>query len=58
MLGWRAARNLGKQVGDSLQVDHTVIRIVGVYSTGQALGDAGAIFLLTAFKGAQRQRVS
>ena len=41
MLGWRAAANLG---GDQLRIGGTPYRIVGLYSTGQALGDTGATF--------------
>jgi putative ABC transport system permease protein len=55
MLGWRAASNLSKHVGDTLSVDHAPFRIVGTYSTGQALGDTGAMFPLIPFQAAQRQ---
>lgn len=55
MLGWRAARNMHLSTGDTLQVDSTRFRIVGIYSTGQALGDTGAMFPLGAFQAAQRQ---
>ena len=55
MLGWRAANNLGKHLGDTLVVEQVTYRVVGIYSTGQALGDAGAMFPLTAFQAAQRQ---
>jgi putative ABC transport system permease protein len=54
MLGWRAARTLHKRVGDTVVID-TPFRVVGIYSTGQALGDAGAMFPLRAFQAAQRQ---
>jgi putative ABC transport system permease protein len=55
MLGWRAAENLGKHTGDSLTVDGTPFRITGIYSTGQALGDTGAMLPLIPFQAAQRQ---
>lgn len=55
MLGWRAASNLGKQVGDSIKVDQTTYRVVGIYSTGQALGDTGAMLPLVPFQAVQRQ---
>jgi putative ABC transport system permease protein len=55
MLGYRAASNLHKKVGDTLQVDRHTFRIVGIYSTGQALGDTGAMFPLVPFQAAQRQ---
>ena len=55
MLGWRAAANLGAHVGDGLRVDGTTYRIVGLYRTGQALGDTGAMLPLQAFQTSQRQ---
>jgi putative ABC transport system permease protein len=54
MLGWRAARTLHKQVGDTVVIDNP-FKVVGIYSTGQALGDAGAMFPLGPFQAAQRQ---
>jgi putative ABC transport system permease protein len=55
LLGYRAAANLHKRVGDTLVVDGTSMRIVGLYSTGQALGDGGAMLPLGPFQAAQRQ---
>lgn len=55
MLGYRAAANLHKSVGDVISIDTHRYRIVGLYSTGQALGDAGAMLPLTPFQAAQRQ---
>ena len=55
MLGWRAASNLGKHVGDFIKIDQTTYRVVGIYSTGQALGDAGAMLPLVPFQAVQRQ---
>jgi len=55
MLGWRTAHNLGKRVGDTLVLDGAPYRVVGIYSTGQALGDAGAMLPLVPFQAAQRQ---
>ena len=55
MLGWRAASNLGKHVGNSIDVDGIMFRVVGIYSTGQALGDAGAMLPLVPFQAMQRQ---
>ena len=54
MLGWRAARNLGKNVGDTITIDRP-FRIVGLYSTGQALGDEGAMMPLSTYQVDQRQ---
>jgi putative ABC transport system permease protein len=55
ILGYRAASNLHKQVGDTLLLDGSKRRVVGLYSTGQALGDAGAMLPLVPFQAAQRQ---
>lgn len=55
MLGWRAAENLGLRTGDTLRVAKTTYRVVGIYSTGQALGDAGAMLPLAWFQTYQRQ---
>ena len=54
MLGWRAARTLGKRIGDTVVIDNP-FKVVGIFSTGQALGDAGAMFPLVPFQAAQRQ---
>jgi len=55
MLGYRAADNLGKQVGDTVVVDDVSYHVVGIYSTGQAIGDEGAMFPLVPFQAEQRQ---
>lgn len=55
MLGWRAARNLDLHAGDTMTIEGTRFRVVGVYSTGQALGDAGVMLPLISFQAAQRQ---
>lgn len=55
MLGWRAANNLHKHVGDPVTIDGTALRVVGIYATGQALGDAGAMLPLVPFQSHQRQ---
>ena len=55
MLGWRAAQNLGLHTGDTLRIAKTTYRIVGIYSTGQALGDTGAMLPLAWFQTYQRQ---
>jgi putative ABC transport system permease protein len=55
MLGWRAAANLGKHVGDTLTILQVTYHIVGIYSTGQALGDAGSMLPLVPFQAEQRE---
>ncbi|HTR69383.1 MAG TPA: ABC transporter permease [Mycobacteriales bacterium] len=55
LLGYRAADNLHKTVGDSLTVDGVTYRIVGLYSVGQALGENAIMIPLQAFQAHQRQ---
>jgi putative ABC transport system permease protein len=54
MLGWRAAANLGLHVGDRFHGNGTWNTVVGIYSTGNAFGDAGAMFPLPAIQGYNR----
>ena len=54
MLGWTAAANLGLHVGDHFHANGTVNTVVGIYSTGNAFGDAGAMFPLPAVQGYNR----
>jgi len=54
MLGWTAAANLGLHVGDHFQANGTRNTVVGIYSTGNAFGDAGAMFPLPAIQGYNR----
>ena len=42
-------------MGDTLTLDGTARRVVGLYSTGQALGDAGCMLPLVPFQAEQRQ---
>ena len=54
MLGWRAAANLGLHVGDRFTGNGTTNTVVGIYSTGNTFGDAGAMFPLPAIQGYNR----
>ena len=54
MLGWRAAANLGLHVGDKFSANGTSNTVVGIYSTGNSFGDAGAMFPLPAIQGYNR----
>jgi len=47
MLGWRAARDFGVHVGDTLNVEERRFRIVGIFSTKNVIGDAAGMFPLT-----------
>jgi putative ABC transport system permease protein len=55
LLGYIAARDLGVKVGQSIRLDQLAYRVVGLYSTGQSLGDAGAMLPLSWFQTHQRQ---
>ncbi|MCU1456161.1 MAG: transporter permease [Actinomycetia bacterium] len=55
MLGYRAADNLGKRVGDSITIDGVTYRIVGLYETGQSLGDTGAMMPLPQLQAHERE---
>jgi ABC-type antimicrobial peptide transport system permease subunit len=46
LLGTQAAEAMHKQVGDSLRVQDSVFRIVGIYETGATLEDNGAVLSL------------
>src|SRR5256714_1717933 len=55
MLGWRAAENLGKKVGDSVSFDTDTYRVVGIFNTGQVFGDSGSMFPLASLQAAERK---
>lgn len=55
MLGYRAANNLHLGVGSTIRLENLDFRIVGLYSTGQALGDGGAMFPLGKLQEMERQ---
>jgi ABC-type antimicrobial peptide transport system permease subunit len=46
LLGRTAADNLGKGVGDTLRVHGSAYRVVGIYETGAAFEDGGAVVTL------------
>ncbi len=54
MLGGTAAANLGLHVGDRFHANGTTNTVVGIYSTGNTFGDAGAMFPLPALQGYNR----
>jgi putative ABC transport system permease protein len=54
MLGWTAAANLGLTVGDRFNANGTWNTVTGIYSTGNAFGDAGSMFPLPAIQGYNR----
>jgi putative ABC transport system permease protein len=54
MLGWRAASTLGLHVGGIFHANGTWNKVTGLYSTGNAFGDSGAMFPLPALQGYNR----
>ncbi len=55
MLGWRAADSLDKHVGDAMTVDGDHYTVVGIYQTGQSIGDAASMVPLVTMQAQQRQ---
>lgn len=55
MLGWQAAQDLGKRVGDSLTFDRKTYRVVGIYSIRQVFGDAASMFPLVSLQATERK---
>jgi putative ABC transport system permease protein len=55
MLGYRIANDLHRGVGDTLQIEERTFHIVGLYSTGNAIGDSAAMFPLPALQAWKRQ---
>ncbi len=46
MLGSQAAEAMGKEVGDSVRLGDSSYRVVGIYETGDAFEESGAVVLL------------
>jgi len=46
LLGSAAAEVMGKSVGDSMRITGSVYRIIGIYQTGDAFEDSGALLSL------------
>ena len=55
MLGYRAADNLGKQVGDSIVLDSTSYKITGIFSVGNDFGDSGVMLPLPTLQANERK---
>jgi putative ABC transport system permease protein len=55
MLGWQAAQDLKKQVGDALTIDRTTYHIVGIYSIRQVFGDAASMLPLIPLQASERK---
>ncbi len=55
MLGFRAARDLNKSVGDTIKIEDNAFRIVGIFSTGQVFGDSASMLPLVTLQGLERK---
>ncbi|MGD9935215.1 MAG: ABC transporter permease, partial [Dehalococcoidia bacterium] len=55
MLGYRAARDLGLTIGDTLTVRDNTYTIVGIYRVGQVQGDSGLILPLSTLQVHERR---
>jgi putative ABC transport system permease protein len=55
MLGYRAARDLGKTVGDTVTLDSVDYVVVGIFSTGQVFGDSASMLPLPKLQAEERK---
>ena len=55
MLGWQAAEDLHKHVGDTMTIDRTTYRVVGIYSIRQVFGDAASMLPLIPLQASERK---
>ncbi len=55
MLGWQAAQDLGKRVGDTVTIERTPYRVVGIYSIRQVFGDTASMFPLVPLQASERK---
>lgn len=55
MLGYRAARNLDKRVGDTFVLDGDSYRVVGIFATGQEFGDSASMLPLAHLQAGERK---
>jgi putative ABC transport system permease protein len=55
MLGYRAAADLGKDVGDTIGIEGDVYTVVGLFATGQVFGDSAAMRPLISLQAEERK---
>jgi len=55
MLGYRAARDLGKSVGDTMKIDDQEFKVVGIFQTGQVFGDSASMLPLVTLQAMERK---
>ncbi len=54
MLGYTFAKNVGKQVGDTIVIDRHSYQVVGLYSTNVSFGNSTVMFPLSTLQGLNR----
>jgi putative ABC transport system permease protein len=55
ILGYRAARDFDKSVGDIIDIDGRDFRVVGIFSTGQVFGDSASMLPLVTLQERERK---
>jgi putative ABC transport system permease protein len=55
MLGYRAAADLGKDVGDTIGIEGDMYTVVGLFATGQVFGDSAAMRPLISLQAEERK---
>jgi putative ABC transport system permease protein len=55
MLGWQAADDIHKRVGDAVEMGGSSYRVVGLYSLRQVSGDTASMFPLIALQTSERK---
>lgn len=55
MLGWQAAEDLGKHVGDTIRIGRTTYQIVGIYSLKQVFTDTASMLPLITMQASERK---
>lgn len=55
MLGYRAAADLNKKVGDKIQIEDYAYTVTGIFSTGQVFGDSASMLSLTTLQAEERK---
>lgn len=58
LLGYRAARDLHKDIGDKITVSNDTYTVVGIYDTGQVFGDSASMLALPTLQAAERKGTS
>ncbi len=55
MLGYRAAKDFKKSVGDTFKIEDNEFKVVGIFSTGQVFGDSATMLPLVTLQAMERK---